>query len=325
MAATDHLRWGVIGTGGIAARFTEDLDGAVVAVGSRTAESAERFGRQFGVERRHPGYQELVDDPRVEAVYVATPHPGHRPAALLAIAAGKPVLVEKPFMMDAAEAREVAGAARAAGVFCMEAMWSRFLPHLVRLRELLAGGAIGEVRTLIADHGQRFVPDRSHRLFAPELGGGALLDLGVYPVSFASMVLGPPSTLTAASTPAFTGVDAQTSAVLRYAGGAHAVLTCTLESRTATRASIAGTDGRIDIDPVWYAPARLTVSRFDGGGESYDGVTAAGEGPGKGLRFEAAEVARCVRDGRTQSPVMPLDESVQIMQTLDDIARAARE
>ena len=165
------LRWGVIGTGGIAARFTEDLvgsaDGRVVAVGSRTAEGAERFGASFDVERRHAGYERLVADPDVDAVYVATPHPGHLAAALLAIEAGKAVLVEKPFTMDAGQAREVVQAARAAGVFCMEAMWTRFLPHIVRLRELLAAGAIGEVRTVVADHGQRFESDPRHRLFAP--------------------------------------------------------------------------------------------------------------------------------------------------------------
>ncbi|MBA3907803.1 MAG: Gfo/Idh/MocA family oxidoreductase [Pseudonocardiales bacterium] len=318
------LRWGVIGTGGIARAFVQDLasvPGArVVGVGSRTQASADRFGDENGVPRRHASYEALAADPEIDAVYVATPHPLHAENALAAIAAGKHVLVEKPFTMDAAEAVAVVEAARAAGVFCMEAMWTRFLPHVVRVRELLARGAIGEVRTVIADHGQFFAPDPAHRLYAPELGGGALLDLGIYPVSFASMVLGQPVSITAVAEPAFTGVDGQTSAILRGADGAHAVVTCTLWAATPCRATITGTDGAIDIDPVFYAPTSFTLRPRGGEPERFE---PAGEldGPGKGLRYEAAEVARCVGEGLTESPGMPLDETVSIMRTLDEIRR----
>lgn len=326
------LRWGIIGTGGIARGFAKDLTylpgSCVVAVGSRTRQAADAFGDALDVPRRHATYADLVADPDVEAVYVATPHPWHAEHALLAIEAGKAVLVEKPFTMDADEARQVADAARAAGVFCMEAMWTRFLPHMVRLREALADGAVGTVRTVSADHGQYFVPNAEHRLFNPGLGGGALLDLGVYPVSFASMILGMPTRVTAASDPAFTGVDATTSAILQYEDGAHAVLTCTLESATPRDAFIAGTEGAISIEPTWYVPTRWTLTRRDGYNEQFDGRGAmieesAGGPRGKGMRLEAAEVARCIDAGLGESPVLPLSESVEIMALMDAIRAAS--
>jgi predicted dehydrogenase len=318
------LRWGIVGTGGIAAAFTRDVaalpDHRVEAVGSRSQTSAERFAEEHGVARPHASYEALVADPDVDAVYVATPHPMHAENALAAIAAGKHVLVEKPFTMDAAEAATVAEAARAAGVFCMEAMWTRFLPHTVRIRQLLADGALGQIRTVVVDHGQIFAPDPRHRLYAPELGGGALLDLGVYVVSWASMVLGAPSSVTAAADAAFTGVDGQTSAILRYPDGAHAVVTCTLWAATARRAWISGTEGTIDVDPVFYAPTSFTLRREGAEPERYEPVEEL-TGPGKGLRYEAAEVARCVREGATESTAMPLDETISIMETLDEIRR----
>ena len=314
-----RLRWGVIGTGGIAAAFVKDVqklpDADIVAVGSRSQASADRFGDEHGVARRHPSYEALAADPEVEAVYVATPHPLHVQNALTAIAAGKHVLVEKPFTMTGDEAATVADAARAAGVFCMEAMWTRFLPHTVRIRELLAAGAIGEVRAVSADFGIAFAPDPSHRLFAPALGGGALLDLGIYPVSWVFMVLGVPSSVTAVADPAFTGVDGQTTAVLRYPDGAHGIATCTLWADTPRRAWIAGTTGRIEVDPAFFAPTSFTLYRDGGEPEWFEG---ADEG---GLRFEAAEVARCVREGLTESPSMPLDETIAIMRTFDEIRR----
>ncbi|MFZ0161339.1 MAG: Gfo/Idh/MocA family oxidoreductase [Kineosporiaceae bacterium] len=320
---TDVLRWGVLGTGGIAGAFVDEVSAMdrarVVAIGSRTTEGAARFAGEHGVPIAHGSLADLVGDDDVDAVYVATPHPAHAPSALAAIAAGKHVLVEKPFAMNADEARTVADAARAAGVFCMEAMWTRFLPHAVRIRALLADGAIGQVRTVAADHGQRFAPDPRHRLYAPELGGGAMLDLGIYPLSWAFMVLGAPSSLVATSEPAMTGVDAQTSAVLRYPDGAQAVITTTLEAFTARRAWISGTEGTIDVDPVFYAPTSFTLRRDDGSSERFTSPNLSG--PGKGLRFEAAEVARCVRERLTESPVLPLTETVAIMEAMDEIHR----
>jgi predicted dehydrogenase len=250
-------------------------------------------------------------------VYVSTPHPGHHGAALLAINAGKAVLVEKPFAMDAAQAREMIEAARDRGTFLMEAMWTRFLPHIARVREILAAGTLGDVVYLTAEHGQWFAQDPQFRLFAPELGGGALLDLGIYPVSFASLVLGRPARITAVSDPAFTGVDATTSMIFQYDGGAHAVLTTTLRAASGNPAGIYGTAARIEIDGWFYTPTTFRVIARDGAelerfGEPYEG---------RGLRGEAAEVARCLRAGLLESPLLPLDETYTIMQTMDEVRR----
>jgi predicted dehydrogenase len=314
------VRWGVVGTGGIASAFVDALrfveGAAAVAVGSRAQESADRFAAEHSIGRAHPTYEALVTDDEVDVVYVATPHPGHHAAALMAIEAGKAVLVEKPFTMDAAEAESLVTAARDRGVFLMEAMWARFVPWAVRLRELLADGTLGEVREVIADHGQWFPQDASHRLFAPELGGGALLDLGVYPVSFASMVLGTPSKVTAVSDPAFTGVDATTSMLLQYAGGAHAVLTATLTAAGPTTAAVVGTDARVLVDGPFSPPTGFTLTRRDGTSERFDQPVE-----GRGMWCEAAEVVRCLREGRLESDVMPLDETVAIMATMDEVRR----
>jgi predicted dehydrogenase len=319
-----ELRWGLIGTGGIAATFAEDLvrtdSGRAAAVGSRRQESADDFAERFGIPNRHASYEALVEDPDVDAVYVATPHPMHLPAATLALRAGKPVLVEKPFTMDAAQARELVALARAQGVFAMEAMWTRFLPHVRAIREILALGELGEIVTVLADHGQWFAADPAFRLFAPELGGGALLDLGIYPVSFASMVLGEPERIRAVATPAFSGVDAHTSMVFSYPSGAHAVLSCTLAAKSPTRAAIVGTRARIEIDGEFYRPTSFEVITKDGERTAYP----LEDHEGNGLRHEADEVARCLREGLLESPLMPLDETVSIMETMDEVAASAK-
>ena len=323
-ARSGPTRWGIIGTGWIATSFVRDLalldDAEVVAVGSRRQAGADAFADLHGIRTRHATYAALAADPEVDVVYVATPHPGHHDAALLGIAEGKAVLVEKPFMLNAPEAEEVIAAARARGTFLMEAMWTRFLPHVVAIRALLDEDVIGDVISVVADHGQWFAEDAAHRLFAPELGGGALLDLGIYPVSFCSMVLGTPSRVTAVGTKAFTGVDAQTSLLLEHPNGSHGVVTTTLSSGTATTAVINGTKGRIEIEGPFYAPASYTVVVRDGSrAGARDRRTEAIEG--HGLRMQAAEVGRCLRAGLTESPVMPLDETLAIMRTLDEARR----
>jgi predicted dehydrogenase len=325
--AGDAVRWGILGTGGIARSFAADLallpDAETVAVGSRDPASAEAFSAYVEsatgtpVAHRHASYAALVADPDVDVVYVGTPHPWHAEHALMAIAAGKAVLVEKPFAMSEHEAARVVSAARERGVFCMEGMWTRFLPHVVRLRELLASGRLGRVVTLTADHGQWFAEDAAHRLFAPHLGGGALLDLGIYPLSFASMVLGTPDRVAALGTPAFTGVDATTSVLLTYAGGAHAVVTTTLAATTANVAVISGTEARVHVAARYMAPSTLRlVDRGDQEIEVFDDPHE-----GVGLRHEAAEVGRCLPEGLLESPVMPLDESLSILRTLDEVRR----
>jgi predicted dehydrogenase len=318
---TDDIRWGILGAGGIAASFAGDLqllpDHKLVAIGSRRRDSAEDFAARFHVPHAFGSYDEVCADPEVDVVYVATPHPFHAHDALLALNAGKHVLVEKPFTLNAAEAADVITTARERGLFCMEAMWTRFLPHMRRIREILDAQTLGDIRTVTADHGQRFLPpDLTSRLYAPELGGGALLDLGIYPVSFASYVLGQPARVTAVSDPTETGVDAQTSILLQHQGGSHAVLTTTLGASTPNVGSITGTKGRIEIDPVWYQPSTFTTYTLSGSVQRF-----AEPRIGHGLRHQAAHVGHVLRAGQVESTVMPLDETLSIMTTMDEVRR----
>ncbi len=319
----DALRWGVIGVGGIARAFTAEVSAlpemSVTAMTARRPERVRIAADELGVARAHVSVTDLVEDDQVDVVYVASPHPWHAEHALAAIGAGKPVLVEKPFTMTGTEARTVLDAAGSAGVFCMEAMWTRFLPHVDRIRALVTSGVLGDIRTVTADHGQGFAPDPAHRLYAPELGGGAMLDLGIYPLSWAVMVLGVPSSVHAVSEPAMTGVDAQTSLVLRYPDGAHAVLTSTLSAFTPRRSFIAGTEAYIDVEPVFYTHTGFTVRDRDRVLERFDPQPL--DGPGKGLRFEALEVAGCIWEGLTESPRMTLTETVALMDLVDEIHR----
>jgi predicted dehydrogenase len=314
------LRWGIIGTGGIAKIFLNDLrlidEGEVVAVGSRSRASADAFADEFEVPHRFGTYDELVRDPDVEAVYVATPHPMHHDNVILALDQGKHVLVEKAFTMNAHEARDIVARAKEKQLFLMEAMWTRFLPHVVALRELLAADALGPIVSVEADHGQWFEPDPNFRLFAPELGGSALLDLGIYPVSFASMILGTPKRIVALVDPAFTGVDAQTSMLFGYESGAHAILTCTSRALSATRACITGEKARIEIDGNFYAPTSFTLIERSGQARRFEFPTK-----GRGMQYEAQEVARCIGEGLLESPLMPLDESISLMETMDAVLR----
>lgn len=316
-----QIRWGIAATGAIAHAFASDLkllpDARLVAVGSRTRFTAEAFAARHELDRCHDSYEGLAADPEVDVVYIATPHPAHHVAARVAIDAGKAVLVEKPFTMDAEQAQDLIDAARARSTFLMEAMWTRFLPHVRRIREILAAGVLGEVVSLTAEHAERFAPDSASRLFSPALGGGALLDLGIYPVSFAHLVLGPPQHVAAVSSPARTGVDATTSMIFRYSRGAHAVLTTSLAARSANRASINGSDARTEIDGPFYAPTTFRViSPGENVLEHFTNLVS-----GSGLRYEAAEVGRCLRSGMIESPLLPLDETLSVMKTMDEIRR----
>lgn len=313
------LNWGVMAPGGIAASFVEALrahtEQRVVAVGSRDLRRARAFADRFGIPAAYGSYAEVLHDQDVDIVYVASPHSGHFEQALAAIEAGRHVLVEKAFTRNADEAERLIAAARERGVFLMEAMWTRFLPHMDVVRQVLETGLLGEVHTVMADHGLPAKPDAGHRLFAPELAGGALLDLGVYPVSFASMVLGPFASVTAVGTKAFTGVDGQVSVVATNAGGAHAVLNTTLFGRTPTTASISGTRARLEIDGPFYAPAAVRLIGPDH--EVLDSfVPPRLDG---GLCYEAAEAARCAAAGALESELMPLAETLSVMRVLDGI------
>ena len=320
-AEAPSLRWGILAPGWIADAFVRALAAhttqRVVAAGSRSLDRAEAFAREHGIDRAYGSYAELVDDPEVDVVYVASPHSGHHAQALLAIAAGKHVLVEKAFTRNASEAAEVIDAARSAGVFAMEAMWARFQPAADVIRQLLADGGLGEVATVLADHGQYFDFNPAHRLFNPDLAGGAVLDLGVYPISFASLALGTPERIVAVGDLAPTGVDAQVSIVLT-SGPAHALLNATLLAKTPTTASISGSGGRVELSGSFYAPGTLTYTPL--GRDSL--VLEPGPIRRTGaLAFEAAELARCVADGRTESPLLPLSETLAVMQTMDEVRR----
>jgi predicted dehydrogenase len=317
---TDRLRWGILGTGGIARLFTSDLnltDRAVTAVGSRTQQSADAFASAFGIPRAHGSYEALAADPEVDVIYVSTPHPFHAEGARLALEHGKHVLVEKPFTLNAAEARAVVDLAAAKGLVVLEAMWTRWLPHMVRVRELLASGALGEVRAVLADHDQKLPVNPEHRLQNPALGGGALLDLGIYPVSFAWDVFGAPSSVHAISSPTATGVDRQTAIIFGYPGGEQAVLHTQLDARGPSTAAIIGTEARIQIDPVWYTPTSFSlIDPSDAVIERFEQ-----EVPGRGMQFQAFELERLVAAGTVAGEVLPPEQSVAIMGSLDEIRR----
>lgn len=316
------LRWGVLAPGGIAAAFVGALlkytSQNVVACGSRSLERAQQFADRFGIERAYSSYEELVADPEVDAIYVASVHSRHAEHALLAIAAGKHVLVEKAFTQTSAQAEQVVAAARAADVTVMEAMWTRFLPHMDVVRQALDDGLLGEIETVVADHGQAFPEDPTHRLFDPDAAGGAMLDLGVYPVSFAHFVLGTPGRVVSRVTRAFTGVDRQVSALLdQYPNpNSHALVTTTLASGTPTTATISGTKARIDIPGPFYAPQPVRLTTLDG----YVAESPAPKIMGHdGLCFEAAHFASLVADGRRESPWLPLDETVAIIRLMEEM------
>ena len=322
-ASAPKLNWGILAPGGIARAFADAaarLAGQrVVAVGSRSAERASAFAAAFGIEQAYGSYQALVDDPSVQAVYVASPHSQHHALTVLAIAAGKHVLVEKAFARNAAEAADMIDRAAAAGVTLMEAMWTRFLPQSYVIRQLLADGVLGEVQTVIADHGQYFDVDPLHRLFNPELAGGALLDLGVYPVSFASMVLGRPDRITAVGDLTSTEVDAQVTAVLqggKSAPVAHGVVSTTLTALTPTIASISGTAARIEVTGPFYAPNPGTLIHRDGRRLAIEPGPLTGH---HAMAYEAAHFAGLVAEGRLESPLLPLAETLDIMRTMDEI------
>ncbi len=310
------LGWGILGTGGIAKTFTKDIQGAglaVAAVGSRTQESADAFGREFGIGRKHGSYKALCADPAVDIVYVATPHPFHHANARTALEAGKHVLLEKPFTLNAAEAKDLVALAEKRGLFLMEAMWTRFLPTMVALREVLAEGTIGDPISLQADHCQYIPKDRAPRLHLPELGGGALLDLGVYPVSFAHALFGAPARVQAAGKLTDLGVDERVSLILEWQGGRQASLLTDMLALGPNRAAVIGSRGRIELDSVWYCQTTFTVTGRDGKVlRRYEEKVE-----GRGMQYQALEAERCVAAGRTESGLMTRADSVAVMATLD--------
>ena len=314
-------RWGVLGTGWIAERFIASLRRhsrqEVVAVASRDGARAAEFAHATAVTTSYGSYGELVSSEAVDVVYVATPHPAHLPCALLAIAAGKHVLVEKPLALDAAEAGRIADAARARGVFCMEALWSLFLPRYDVLRQLIADDTVGPVRTVLAEYGESFGPE--HRILRPDLAGGPLLDLGTYPVALSTWLLGAPDTVHAAAIDHPAGVHGQVAALLGYRN-AQAVLHTTLLSGTPAAATIAGEKASVHLPGPAYQPGDVVLIGADGR------VTASWTEPPVGhdaLHHQAAHVARCLDEGATESPLRPLADSLTTLRALDAVRESA--
>lgn len=312
------LRWGILATGWIADLFVKDLQmtgHSVTAVGSRSQQSADRFAAQFGIPKAHGSYEALVADPNVDIVYVATPHPMHAANATMALEAGKHILVEKPFTINAAEARRIVDLATSKNLVVLEAMWMRFLPHMVRIREIVASGLLGEVRSVIADHTRDLSDDPQHRLNALELGGGALLDLGIYPISFAWDILGKPEQISAMARFKATGADAEVATLFRHAGGAISVTLSTSDNPGRNVASVLGSKGRIEIGTTWYAPTTYRV--FDNQDRLIEERTYPVEG--RGMQYQAAEIERLIRAGQLAGDILPPSETVEIMATLDAI------
>lgn len=314
------IRWGILGAGGIAATMTGDIaavPGAVVgAVAARDADRAAAFADRHGIARSYGSYAELVADPDVDVVYVATTHAQHRDHALLALDAGKPVLVEKAFTLNAREAREIVAAARARRLFCMEAMWLRVDPLIVRLGELLRDGAIGDVVGVRADLSRHFPYDPAGRLFDLAVGGGALLDLGVYPVTFAWLVLGRPDAQIATGALSPTGSDLTAALQWSYADGRVAQIYCSAAGYSPYAALVTGTDGWIRVEGRVHHPSALTVHSAAG-----EYVLEAAPVAGHGYGHEIAEVGRCLRAGEVESPLVPLDDTVGVLEVLDDARR----
>lgn len=318
------MRWGVLAPGRIAGGFVWALhhhtEQRVCAVASRDIERARAFAATYGIERVHGSYEQLVTDPQVDIVYVASPHSEHKRQALLAIAAGKHVLVEKPFALDAAEAREIAQAARAAKVFAMEALWTRFLPQTLLIERLLRDGVLGDIRLVTADFGVRFDFDAEGRIFNPALGGGALLDLGIYPIWFAHFVLGTPARVLATGAPASTGVDGQVALVLTTATGAQALLHTTLFADTPVEATVSGTLARLHVDSRFIAPGGLTLSSPSSEARLRWSAPLGSRG-GEGLAYQAVAVARHIAEGLTESPLHPLERTLAMVETIDTARR----
>jgi dihydrodiol dehydrogenase / D-xylose 1-dehydrogenase (NADP) len=312
------MNWGILGTGKIANKFAGDMryaaDNRIIAVGSRTAEHAEQFARRFAVPHWYGSYEELVNDPDVDVVYIATPHPMHKTNMLLSLEAGKNVLCEKSFTMNATEAEEVIKYARRKGLFLMEAMWTRFIPVYSHIRNWLREGRIGEPRMVTADFGYRMEVDPHSRVFDPVLGGGALLDVGVYTISLSSFVFGrEPVRVSGLASIGTTDIDEQNGIVLGYDKGELAVLVSAVRTETPKEARIIGTEGMIYIAAPFWKSMTATLT---GSGSS---VEIKKSYSGTGLQFEIEETAGCVRDGKNESDRMPLNETLGIMRTMDAI------
>lgn len=312
------IRWGILSTGKIARAFTTALktlpDAKLLAVGSRHRVTADEFAINYDVPRAYDSYEALAADPDVDIIYVGTPHPWHAQNTLMCLEAGKHVLCEKPFAMNAVQARAMIDLARQKRLFLMEAMWTRFIPAVARAKSLIDHGVIGKVWMMSGTFGFRAPFNPKGRLFAPELGGGSLLDVGVYVLSFASWLFGKPTRIQSAARLGSTGVDEHAVMQLVYEGGELAALASAVSLKMPIEVLLAGTEGYLTLHEPFYKTTRFTITPVEGEPQTY---TVPYEG--NGYQFQALEVMRCLREGLLESPVMPLDETLQIMQTMDAI------
>ena len=314
---SNDIRWGILGTGMIARAFAEALQetpgATLAAVASRTVQGARDFAAGFGTPQVFGSYQELAGAAGVDIVYIATPHPMHAANALMCLAGGKAVLCEKPFTMNRREAEQVVALARSRQLFLMEAMLTRFMPSLAEVRRVIASGEIGAVHQVTADFGFSATTDPAHRVNNPDLGGGALLDLGIYPLSIATALLGPVAQVRAQAEMGPSGVDIQTAFTLRHAGGGMSICSCSLNARTPTELTVSGELGHVRMNTSFPRTALVTVATEKGT------RTVSTPYLGTGYVYEAIEAGRCLRAGLIESPVMALDESLALMGILDDI------
>jgi len=317
---SEKIRLGILGTGNMAHQFATGLRRApnvqLAAVASRSPEPAGRFAQEFGLARHHVGYEALAADPEIDLVYVSTPHSCHMQNTLMCLQSGKSVICEKPFAINAAEARWMIDTARGRGLFLMEAMWTRFIPAIVRLRELLAGNTIGKVQLMVAGGAYMPVFNPDFYLFDPKLGGGVLLDAGVYLLSMASMVFGAPARILAAGSMGATGVDDHDAILLQHDSEAVASLYVSLRAKASPDMTLLGDRGRIYVHAPLFVPGALTLGIY---GKEEQVLKFPFEG--NGYHFQAIEAANCILRGETESSLMPLDETLGIMQTMDEVRR----
>lgn len=311
-----QVRWGILSTGKIARAFAEALKltpaGVLAGVGSRSLGSAEAFCAEFG-GTPYGSYEELAAAPDIDAIYIGTPHPMHAANAMLALEGGKAVLCEKPFTMNRREAEQVIALARSRKLFLMEAMWTRFLPAFEEARRIIDSGEIGRVHQVVADFG--FFADVSpeHRLVNPDLGGGALLDLGIYPLSASAFLLGPVESVTAQAV-LQNGVDAQTAFTLKHANGGLSIGTASMRSRSPVELVVSGEKGYLRLHSRFHRAPAITVDSDASGSRTIDTPYL-----GNGYVHEILEVQRCLREGLLESPRMPLDETLALMGVMDEI------
>ena len=314
----DKIRWGILGTGRIAGDFATGLgaeeDAEIVAVGSRAQETADSFADRFDIPNRHPSYDALAADPDVDIIYIATPHTLHKLNTIDCLRAGKAVLCEKPFAINSTEAQEMIDCARSCGGFLMEAMWTRFLPHIREIARRIEDGQIGDIRLFQADFCYRAPLAPEQRSFNPALGGGSLLDVGVYPISMAHHFLGEPARIASMAHLGVTGVDEMASVLFQFENGALAVMSTAIRASTPHSLVISGTQGEIRADDGWWGPSGFTISR-----DGHETETVRPQIIGNGWNYQAVECGRCLREGLTEHPLMPLDETLAIMRLLDGL------